>query len=108
MSTAKRGGLTIHPLTPERWDDFEALFGANGACAGCWCTWWQLGQSEWLRTKGNGTKRRMRARVRKGPPPGLLAYAGREAVGWCAIGPREEYPRLARSKILAPVDDLPV
>jgi GNAT superfamily N-acetyltransferase len=62
-------------------------------------------QSEWLAAKGDGTKRRMRARVRKGPPPGVLAYAGDDAVGWCAVGPRETYPRLARSKILAPVDD---
>jgi GNAT superfamily N-acetyltransferase len=108
MSTAKRNVLAIHPLTPERWADFEALFGANGACAGCWCTWWHLGQSEWIRTKGDGTKRMMRARVREGPPPGLLAFADGEAVGWCAVAPRADYPRLARSKILAPVDDRPV
>jgi len=95
-------------LTPDRWDDFEALFGKNGACAGCWCTWWRMGQSEWLATKGDGTKRKMRALVKKGPPPGLLAYTGDEAVGWCALAPREDYPRLSRSKILAPVDDAPV
>ena len=108
MVAASASKVTIHPLTPERWDDFEALFGRNGACAGCWCTWWQLSQAEWLAAKGDGTKKKMHARVRKGPPPGLLAYAGAEAVGWCAVAPREDYPRLARSKILAPVDDAPV
>ena len=108
MARAEAARLEIHPLTPDRWSDFETLFGKNGACAGCWCTWWQMGQSEWMREKGDGTKRRMRALVKKGPPPGLLAYAGREAVGWCAIAPRESYPRLARSKVLAPVDDSPV
>ena len=100
--------LTIHPLTPDRWDDFEALFGKNGACAGCWCTWWRMGQSEWLAKKGDRTKRMMRAIVKKGPPPGLLAFADDEAVGWCAIAERGDYPRLARSKILAPVDDAKV
>jgi GNAT superfamily N-acetyltransferase len=108
MPRDRKPKLTIHPLTLERWDDFETLFGKNGACAGCWCTWWHLGQSEWLAKKGETTKRMMRALVKKGPPPGLLAYAGREAVGWCALGPRAGYPRLARSKILAPVDDAPV
>jgi len=108
MSPAKPPTVVIHPLTPDRWDDFEALFGKNGACAGCWCAWWQMGPSEWLATKGEGTKRRMRAAVKKGPPPGLLAYAGDEAVGWCAVGAREDYPRLARSRILAPVDEAPV
>jgi GNAT superfamily N-acetyltransferase len=108
MSPRKAPALDIQPLIPERWDDFEALFGKNGACAGCWCTWWRMGQSEWLAKKGDGTKRMMRALVKKGPPPGLLAYAGDEAVGWCALAPREDYPRLARSKILAPVDERPV
>ena len=66
--------------------------------------WWRMGQSEWMRVKGEGTKKRFRALVKNGPPPGLLAYAGGQPVGWCAVGPREDYPRLARSKVLAPVD----
>lgn len=100
--------LTFRPLTSDRWDDFTELFGENGACAGCWCMWWRMTQSAWTAEKGPGTKRKMRAIVRKGPPPGLIAYAGREPVGWCAVGPREDYSRLARSKILAPPDGKPV
>lgn len=50
----------------------------------------------------------MRALVRKGPPPGLLAYADDEAVGWCALAPREDYERLSRSRVLAAVDEAPV
>ena len=105
MAAAKALKLVIRPLTSDRWNDFEALFGKNGACAGCWCTWWRMGQSEWMKAKGEGTKRRMRLLVRRGPPPGLLAYAGDEVVGWCAIAPREDYVRLSRSRVLAPVDD---
>jgi len=105
---ASATGLRIHPLTPDRWRDFETLFGANGACAGCWCLWWHMGQSEWEAKKGETTKKLMKVRVTKGPPPGLLAYSGEEAVGWCAVEPRENYSRLARSKILAPVDEKPV
>jgi GNAT superfamily N-acetyltransferase len=107
MSPAK-STLAIHPLTPDRWDDFERLFGKNGACAGCWCQWPRMGQSEWLAKKGDGTKRMMRAIVKKGLPPGLLAYANDAAVGWCGVAPRESYARLARSRIFAPVDDKPV
>jgi len=104
----KTSRLSIHPLTPDRWSDFETLFGKNGACAGCWCMWPRMGQTAWMAEKGDGTKKKMRALVRKGPPPGLLAYADGEAVGWCAIAPRADYERLARSKIFAPVDDEPV
>lgn len=100
--------LTVRPLTPDRWPDFEALFGKNGACAGCWCMWPRMGQKAWEAEKGEGTKKKMRALVKNGPPPGVLAYAGGEAVGWCGVGPRANYPRLARSRIFAPVDDEPV
>src|SRR3984893_15308533 len=33
-------GLSFYPLTPDRWDDFEVLFGPRGACAGCCWPWW--------------------------------------------------------------------
>ena len=39
--------ITIEPVTPDRWDDLERLFGASGAYSGCWCTWWRLGSKEW-------------------------------------------------------------
>ena len=42
------------------------------------------------------------------PAPGLVAYRGDRVVGWVSLGPREDYERLAYSKVLAPVDDTPV
>ncbi|MCC6830885.1 MAG: GNAT family N-acetyltransferase, partial [Thermoleophilia bacterium] len=42
------------------------------------------------------------------PAPGLLALADGRAVGWCGLGPREEFIRLERSRHLGRVDDLPV
>ena len=56
--------LRIVPLTEARWGDFEALFGARGACAGCWCMWWKLKRADWERRRGSGTKRAMRGQVR--------------------------------------------
>jgi len=38
-------------------------------------------------------------------PPGVLAYAQTEPVGWCAVAPRAEYEYLARSRVLRPIDD---
>jgi hypothetical protein len=29
--------LAIRPLLPELWPALEDLFGAKGACNGCWC-----------------------------------------------------------------------
>jgi len=98
----------FRPLTPDRWPDLERLFGPRGACAGCWCMWWRLSRPEWNRGKGEGNRKAFRKLVRAGAEPGVLVYADGEPAGWCAIAPREQYPRLDGSRILKPVDDQPV
>jgi GNAT superfamily N-acetyltransferase len=99
--------LSIKPLTPDRWPDLEALFGPHGACGGCWCMWWRLTRQDWQQRRGAGNKRAFKRLVTKGAAPGLLAYAGGEPVGWCAVEPRAAYPGLQRSPVLKPVDDEP-
>ena len=96
------------PLTPDRWPDLEKLFGPRGACGGCWCMYWRLTRPEFAAGQGAGNRRAFRRLVGSGVVPGILAYMGGEPAGWCAIEPRAAYPRLARSRILAPVDDAPV
>jgi GNAT superfamily N-acetyltransferase len=100
-----RAQLRCVPLTPARWADLEMLFGVRGACGGCWCMAWRVPRSDWEAQKGAPNKAAMRRLVQAGPPPGILAYRGAEPVGWCAVAPRESYPVLARSRVLAPVDD---
>ncbi len=100
--------LTFHPVTPNAWKDFEKLFGPNGACAGCWCMWWRLSRAEFSKRHYAGNKRAMKKIIVTGQEPGILAYAGDEPVGWCAVAPREAYPSLERSTVLQRVDDQPV
>ncbi len=97
-----------HPLTAARFPDFERLFGAKGACGGCWCMFPRLKRSEYERGKGEGNRRRMKKLVDSGRVTGLLGYVDGEPVAWCSIEPRERIGSLARSRILAPVDDEPV
>ena len=108
--TAARPGrtLVVHPATPDRWDDLEALFGPRGACAGCWCMWWRLQRKAWDAGKGEGNRKAFRQVVKGGAVPGLLAYDGDTPVGWVALAPRDDYPRLDRSRNLARVDDAEV
>jgi GNAT superfamily N-acetyltransferase len=97
-----------HPLTPDRWEDFERLFGPNGACAGCWCAWWLMTNKEFTTSRKEGHKELLRTRVQSGIEPGIIAYADGVPAGWVALAPRTEYKRLATSKLLAAVDDQPV
>jgi len=101
-------GFAVHPLTPDRWDDFVQLFGKTGACGGCWCMYWRITHSQFEKRKGAGNKRAMKKIVTSGEVPGLLAYAGDEPIGWCSVAPRAAFPRMAGSRIMKPVDDLPV
>jgi GNAT superfamily N-acetyltransferase len=100
--------LTFHPATPGRWPDVERLFGANGACGGCWCRFWKQDNAEYRAGKGAANREALRRSVVAGEVPGLLAYAGDVPVGWAAVEPRTAYRRLAISRNLPPVDDQPV
>lgn len=110
---------SIEPLTPDRWPDVETVMGPRGGSGGCWCALWRVGRQDFAAGKGDGNKAVLRAAVDRGPPPGLLAYAadGTAAdstaadgtpVGWIAVAPRADYPRLATARVLKPVDAEPV
>ena len=105
--------VTTHPLTADRWDDLEAVFLAKGCsmARGCWCMYYRetgrvtppVGVSA-----SEDRRRRLRVLAAADPPAGLLAYADGAPVGWVAVAPRSQYPRLVRSPVAKAVDDLPV
>lgn len=100
--------LKTVPATPARWADIEVLFGDRGACGGCWCMFWRVPRKKYEADKGAGNKRAFKKIVETGRRPGVIAYHGKEPIGWCAVAPREEYIGLERSRILKPIDDKPV
>jgi GNAT superfamily N-acetyltransferase len=104
---AKPSKLEFHPLTADRWQDFETLFGERGACGGCWCMWPRLRSSQFQKQKGEPNKRAMKAIVNAGETPGILAYLDGLPVAWCSLAPRTSYPRLETSRVLKPVDEQP-
>jgi GNAT superfamily N-acetyltransferase len=99
---------TFSYLSPHNFSDFESLFGPRGACGGCWCMFWKLPKRDFDLLTGDGTHQMQKSLVDQGVVPGLLAYEGEKAVGWIAIEPRKEYPRLERSRVLKPVDQAEV
>ena len=69
--------------------------------------YWRLGPEyhERPREKNRNALRRI---VRQGPPPGLLAFDGERAVGWCQLTPRDDLTWLNRKATFERVDALPV
>jgi len=100
--------MQFHPLTADRWSDFEELFGPKGAYGGCWCMWWRLSRREFEAQQGEGNRQAMKAIVESGHVPGILGYSGRKPVAWCSVAPREQYASLNRSRVLKRIDDTPV
>jgi GNAT superfamily N-acetyltransferase len=91
--------IVIRELEPTLWPDLEDLFGANGACGGCWCWWWRLaGVEHWKDVQGEVAHDRLHQAVTAGSMHGMLAFAGSAPVGWCSFEPRAAFPRLQRSQ----------
>jgi GNAT superfamily N-acetyltransferase len=85
--------LEFHPLTPDRWADFEKLFGRGGAYGGCWCMWPRLRSKDWDASRAAGRKQSIKAIVDRDERPGLLAYADGEPAGWVSLDRRERLER---------------
>jgi len=83
------------------------LFGKKGACNGCWCMYWRIGSAYHQRPREEN-RLALKAIVEAGPPPGLLAFDGELAVGWCQVTPRDELPWMDEKRNLRRLDDAPV
>ena len=70
--------------------------------------WWRLTHKQFEQQKGEANRLAMKEIVASGQIPGILAFENGQAIGWCAVAPRDEFPRLKGSRILKPVDDSPV
>ena len=98
--------LTVQPLTRDRWDDLVELFSRPGGSIvrGCWCMYYRKSGGSGGLGRGKANKRAMKALVDGGTVPGLIAYRDRRPVGWISLGPREDYARLERSRVMKRVD----
>ncbi|MHA3700656.1 N-acetyltransferase family protein [Jatrophihabitans sp. YIM 134969] len=97
-----------HPVTPSRFEDFADVINPNRRATHCWCLSHRLNAPE-IEELGHGSREEVaRALGRRRNPPGVVGYVDGTAVGWCSIGPRAENPRLAKSKLIRPLDDVAV
>ena len=99
--------LAFRELTPETWSDFERLFRGPGGNDQCWCMYYRREQSAEKEIAAYGVKRsgfhehnrrRLQGLVDAGRAHGILAYSGDEAVGSCAYGRKEEFPKIDRGR----------
>lgn len=95
--------LTIVPANQASWEDLRAIFGTSdsGRCA---CQRFKTRGWFWEQASDEQRRQRLREQTNCGDPAatsttGLVAYLtgdgdGKTPVGWVAVEPRTEYPRL--------------
>jgi len=94
-----------HPVIAERWPDLAELFN-RPIVRTCFCMYYRkTGEATGA---GSVNRQGMQALVQQGTVPGLIGYEDGVPVAWVSLGPRDDFPKLRRSPIMKPVDDLPV
>lgn len=108
------GTLRFRQLTTDAFDDLASVLAQPGCSVarGCWCIAYRFSGKPPLDPTlpaREGARALLREAVEGGRFVGLLAYdASDRPVGWCSFGPREDFPVLARSPVMKPVDDASV
>lgn len=97
-----------HPVTEDRFDDFAAVINPNRRKNHCWCLSHRLPVKQIEELGGGDRETAMRSLCASNQPPGVVTYLDDVPVGWCSISPRADIPRLTSSKLIRPVDDVPV
>lgn len=101
--------VELRPASAGLARDIAAVMSDCGDANQCWCAWWSRPRAEFEAGYGGGNKRWFMKRLESSPHPiGLLAYVNGEPAAWCAVAPRADHARLAKSRAMAAVDDLPV
>jgi GNAT superfamily N-acetyltransferase len=94
--------LTIVPANQAVWEDLQAVFGTTSDTGRCWCQRFRmLPKESWASEGPEELAARLREQTACGDrkaqaTSGLAAYLDGEPVGWCAVAPRADHPRLLR------------
>ena len=85
--------LRIELLSTQNWPAFADLFDTTGPVGRCWCMYPRIGAAYRHRDAADN-RRDFKSVLTRGNSPGLVAFDGALAIGWCRITPREDVPHL--------------
>jgi GNAT superfamily N-acetyltransferase len=66
--------------------------------------WTRMPRKDWRAMGRAERKAAFRDIVQRGPPPGLLAFEGDKAIGWCAVGPRSSVAAFQNARTSKPAE----
>jgi len=92
--------VTIVPAREASWEDLQAVLGTRGDPSRCQCQRYKMQPGEsWASVGAGELASRLRTQTdcghrKSNTTSGLVAYVDGEPAGWCAVEPRNAYPRL--------------
>lgn len=96
------GPVRVVPADRVAFDDLALVFGVRGSASRCWCQRYKLAPRESFGSfPAEERAHRLRGQAGCDGPPGggtsgLVALAGDDPVGWCAVEPRPAFTGLVR------------
>jgi GNAT superfamily N-acetyltransferase len=101
--------VEVRPATAETFEDVATILAPKKHDAPvCWCLSYRVPNAEYKTLSGRDRPDRLRDFCERDPSPGVVAYVDEAPAGWCSFGPRSSLPRLANSRTIPKIDDLPV
>ena len=100
-------GPVIVAATPDRRDDVLTVLGAKGDAARCQCQWFRLRNAEYRASTVDDRRDALCEQLAGPVPPGVVGYDDTGTpVGWCAVAPRADYPRLDTAVLARATDEV--
>lgn len=94
--------VTIRSASTVPWPDLERVFETPGDPRTCWCQYFKITGAAWEAARPQDLAPMLHEQAqRAAPTPGLVAYVDDEPAGWVAVEPRDNYPRLRRSRVVS-------
>ena len=102
--TTSTTGISVVPASAASAADLAVVFGERGDAATCQCQFFKIRDKDWSSVPVEEKRARLREqtncdRADAATTSGLVAYAGGDPVGWCALEPRTAYPRLRAMRV---------
>jgi GNAT superfamily N-acetyltransferase len=99
--------MRVFDATADRWADLAELLGERGDPSRCWCQYYR-GDGPYRHEARAENRAALCDQVAAATVPlGVLAYADDRPIGWCAVAPRRDYPRLAHMRAAQATTDEP-
>lgn len=98
--SGETSGVTVRPVSVGLWSDLREVFLTAEETRNCWCMWWRRPTLREARLHaGPPNEQAHLALVEGGKTTGLIAYVADRPAGWCSVGPRADFARIATSAV---------